>query len=336
MTDFVTRLETELHKAALQRERSGRVRGVAFPRMRVALRDLPGAAVATVVLGLAVAGAALLLAAWPEPPISAGMPAELRGAWQAPPKELRLYPRGAERCANLGLGDSEPCYTLGESSNGVAHEWGRLSVAGEELTLTATQNARQNPTPGVYRWRVERGALRLTKVDDPVAARARALATTPLRPVRPSESRARLPVGWAATPYTSRRFGYSINMPAHWSVDAGGPTDRFAPHPWRGSRPAVSVVARDLPAGTPAARWTVIFDSRLESACAPHDFRRFVVDGTKIRVSVYRDCGDGNRQSASLVHDGRGYGVLWRGTARTPERDYARFDALLKSMSFSP
>ena len=336
MTDFVTRLESELHRAALQREGFGRVRGVAFPRLRVALRDLPGAAVATVVLGLAVAGAGLLLAAWPEPPTGASMPTELRGVWQAPPKELRLYPRGAERCANLGLGDSEPCYTIGDSSNGVAHEWGKLSVAGEELTLRATRSAGQNPTPGVYRWRVERGAVRLTKVDDPLAARARALATTPLRPVRPSESRAGLPVGWASTPYVSRRFGYSINLPAHWSVDNSGPTDRFAPHPWRGSLPAVSVLAHDLPAGTPPARWTVVFDSRLEAGCAPYDFRRFVVDGAKIRVSVYRGCGDANRQSASFVRDGRGYGLLWRGKARSPERDYRLFDALLKSISVSP
>jgi hypothetical protein len=331
MTDFVTRLEAELHRAALQRERSGRARGVALPRLRVALSDVPVAVVATAFLGLAVAGVALMLAAGPERAANLGMPAELRGVWQAPPKELRLYARGSERCANLGLGSSQPCYTLGDLT-GVAYEWGRLSITEDELTLRATQN----PTPGVYRWRVRRGALRLTKLDDPVATRARALATTPLRLVRPSASRAALPVGWASKPYTSRRFGYSIQLPAHWSRDTSGPTDRFALHTWRGTLPEISVVARDLPAGTSSARWTVIFDSRLEAECATHDFRRFVVDGTKIRVSVYRVCGDHVRQSASFIHGGRGYGVLWRGRAGPPERDYRLFDALLKSFSFSP
>jgi hypothetical protein len=332
MTDFVTRLEAELHRAALQRERSGRVRGVALPRLRVALRDVPAAALATVFLGLAVAGVALILSASPERSANLGMPAELRGVWQAPPKELRLYAAGAQRCVNLGLGASQPCYTFGDSSTGVAYEWGRLSITGDELTLHATQNT----TPGVYRWRLRRGALGLTKVDDPHAERARALATTPLRPVRSSESRARLPIGWTSHPITSKRFGYSLQLPANWLIDTSGPTDRFARDPSRDTLPEMSVVAQDLASGTSPARWAVVFDSRIESACALYDTRRFAFAGTTIRVSVYRGCGDPNRQSASFIHGGRGYGVLWRGRAQPSERDYPLFDALLKSISFPP
>ena len=332
MTDFVTRLEAELHDAATRRERSGRVRGVALPRLRVTLRDFPAVALATVVFALAVVGAATLLAPRPERAADGGLPTTLRGVWQAPPQELRLYPRGADRCVNVGVGPSSACYTLGGSATGVAQEWGRLSVDGHQLTLTGVQNS----TPGVYRWRIERGALQLTKLSDPVSSRARALATKPLRPVHPAYARAGLPIGWTSHPFTSRRFGYSVALPSQWLVDTGGRTDRFARNPYRGTLPALYVVARTLPAGTTPARWTVIWDSQFESAgCPPHDFRRFDVAGIRVRVSVYRDCGDPNRQSASFMHDGRGYGVIWRGRGTAPERDYPLFDALLRSFDFS-
>jgi hypothetical protein len=332
MSDFVTRLEAELHSAAVQRERAGRIRGVALPRLRVALQGVPAAALATVLLALAVASAAIILAASPERSTGTDLPSTLRGVWQAPPTELRLYPRGSDRCANLGVGSSAACYTLGDSANGVAHQWGRLSVDGDRLTLTDTRGS----TPGVYRWRIERGALRLTELRDPVSARARALVTTPFRSVHPASARAGLPSGWASHPFFSRRFGYALAIPEQWSGDTSGPTDRFALDPSRGTLPSLSVVAQDLPAGTTPARWTAMFDSRFETAgCAPHDFRRVNVAGTEVKVSVFRACGDPNRQSASFIHDGRGYGVIWRGKSTAPEADYALFDALLRSFDFS-
>jgi hypothetical protein len=335
MTDFVTRLEAELHSAAVQRERSGRMRGVALPRLRMVLRDIPAAALATVLFALAIAGAAIMLSASPERRVDTGVPTTLRGVWQAPPKELRLYPRGSERCVKVGVGSSSACYTLGDSATGVAREWGRLSVAGDELTLTGTQDA----TPGVYRWRIQRGTLRLTKLHDPVSKRARALVTTPLQLVHPARARAKLPSGWASHPFTSRRFGYSLQLPADWLIDTSGPTDRFALDPSRGTLPAVSVVARDLPPGTTPGWWTVTFDSRFgrfESAgCAFHAFHQFFLAGTSVRVSVYADCdGEANRQAASFIHDGRGYGVIWHGASAPPDRDYPLFDALLKSFDF--
>lgn len=332
MTDFVTRLEAELHSAAVQRERSGRMRVVALPRLRVVLRDLPAAALAMVLLALAVASAAIILAASPQRAADAGLPTTLRGVWRAPPTELRLYPRGSDRCVKLGVGSSTACYTLGNSANGVANEWGRLSVDGRRLTLTGMRD----PTTGVYRWRIEGGELRLTKLRDSVSARVRALVTTPLRSVHPARERAGLPIGWASHPFSSRRFGYSLDIPEQWSVDTSGPTDRYALDPSRGTLPSVSVVAQSLPSGTASARWTSMFNSRFESAgCSPHDSRRLIVAGTTLRVSVYRDCVDPNRQSASFIYDGRGYGVIWRGKSIAPERDYPLFDALLKSFDFS-
>lgn len=331
MTDFVTRLEAELHNAAVQRERSGRMRGVALPRLRVALGDIPVAALATALLALAVATAAILLAASPERSVDTGVPATLRGVWQAPPNELRLYPRGSERCMNLGVGSSGPCYTLGDSADGVAREWGTLSVDGHRLTLSATGES----APGVYRWHTDGSTLRLTKLRDAVSARVRALVTTPLRSAHPARAKAILPAGWASHPFASERFGYSLDIPTRWLVDTGGPTDRFALDPSRRTVPSMSVVARDLPAGTTPARWAASVDSRFEAAgCAPYDSRGSTLGGTRIRISVYRDCGAPNRQAASFVHDGRGYGVIWRGKSIQPERDYPLFDALLKSFDF--
>ena len=332
MSDFVTRLEAELHSAAVERERSGRMRVVALPRLRVALRDIPAAALATVLFALAVATAAIILAASPEHPADAGLPTTLRGVWRAPPAELRLYPRGSDRCVKLGAGSSTACYTLGDSANGVAYDWGRLSVNGHRLTLTGMRD----PTPGAYRWRIEGGALRLTKLRDAVSARVRALVSAPLLSVHPARERAGLPIGWASHPFGSRRFGYSLDIPEQWSVDTSGPTDRFALQPSRGTLPSVSVAAEKLPPGTTAVEWTRMFDSRFDSAgCAPYGLRRLIVAGTKSRVSVYRDCGDPNRQSTSFIHDGRGYGVIWRGKSTAPERDYPLFDALLRSFDFS-
>ena len=331
MTDFVTRLETELHRAAVQRERSGRLRGVAVPRLRVTLRDVPAAALATVLIALAVAAAAAFIAASPERSADLGVPTTLSGAWQAPPRELRLYPSGSNRCLNLGVGSSAACFTLGDSASGLAREWGKLEVDGDELTLTGTQHS----SPGVYRWRIVDGELRLTEIRDPVATRVKALVTTPLRPVEPALARVGLPLGWASRAFTSRRFGYSLALPAHWSFDTTGPTDRYALHLWRGTLPSVSVRAREIPAGTSLARWTATFNGRFDSAgCTLHGSRRFVVAGTEFRVAAYRGCGDPNRQSATFVHEERGYGVVWRGKSAPPNRDYRLFDALLKSFDF--
>jgi hypothetical protein len=332
MTDFVTRLEAELHSAAVQRERSGRVRGLALPHLRVALGDFPAAAVATVLFALVVAGAAIILAASPERPAGTSLPSTLHGVWQAPPKELRLYPRGSDRCVRLGVGSSTACYTLGDSASGVAREWGRVSVDGDELTLRSTLDS----SPGVYRWRIERGTLRLTKLRDPVSARVSALVTTPLQPVHPARARASLPIGWASHPFSSQRFGYSIQLPVEWLIDTSGPTDRFAVDPSRGTLPAVSVFARDLPPGTTGGWWAGTVDRRFESAgCEFHENGQSVLAGTTVRVSVYANCGgDPNRQAASFIHDGRGYGVIWRGTGAPPERDYPLFKALLKSIDF--
>jgi hypothetical protein len=330
MTDFVTRLESELHAAALRREQAGAVRRIAVPRIRLALRALPAAAAAAALVAVALTGAAIMLSSSPQRPADLGVPEVLRGIWRAPPTELRLYPIGSERCVNLGLGSANPCYTLGESSTGVAPEWGKLSVSADELTLGGMQGAR----PGVYRWRIQDGALRLTKVRDPISSRVKALVTTPLASEHP-QSRAKLPDRWVSWRFTSRRFGYSIHLPHEWKRNSTANADRFSRDPFGPALPNLSVTVQDVAAGTSGARLGAMVDNRSEAAgCASYDFRRIVVDGVNFWISVHEACGGDNRQTASFVHAGRGYRVTWRGTAWRPEPDYPLFDALLKSIVF--
>jgi len=332
MTDFVTRLESELHAAALRQERRGRVRGTALRRLRIAMGNLPAAAFATVLLGLAVAIAALLLSLSPPQGAAGGLPPTLRGVWRAPPTELRLYDAGATRCANLGLGSSAPCYALGDAGSRVATDWGGVSLAGDKLTLTSRQGA----GTGIYTWRLDRGRLRLTKVMDRNRGRVRALVAMPLAFAPRPEAHPHVPAGWAAQTLTSTRFGYSLRVPHYWSMDTRGSADRFSGDATRQALPEVSVTVQQLPAGTSEARWGAIVDSISESSgCVPFDFRRFFVAGMKIRVSVYPSCGAPHIESASFVHNGRGYRVTWRGKTSRADQDYARFDALLKTLTFS-
>lgn len=333
MTDFVTRLEAELHTAALRHERRGRLGAATMPRLRIALGALPTAALAAVLLALAIAVSALMLSVSPDQRATGTLPPALGGVWRAPPTELRLYEAGSTRCVNLGLGSAAPCYTLGDSGSRVATEWGRVSLAGHTLTLDSRQQAAGT---GTYRWRVETGSLRLSKVSDRNSDRVRALVAMPLTFAERPDRHPGVPIGWAAQTLHSRRFGYSVRVPHNWSIDTGGAVDWLSADGTRRALPEVSVTARDIAPGTSAARWGVIVDAISESSgCAPHDFRRLMVGGMTIRVSVYRSCGAPHIEAASFIHDGRGYRITWRGRATRPEDDYARFDALLKTLTFA-
>jgi hypothetical protein len=192
----------------------------------------------------------------------------------------------------------------------------------------------QGARPGVYRWRIQDGALRLTKVRDPISSRVKALVTTPLASEHP-QSRAKLPDRWVSWRFTSRRFGYSIHLPHEWKRNSTANADRFSRDPFGPALPNLSVTVQDVAAGMSGARLGAMVDNRSEAAgCASYDFRRIVVDGVNFWISVHEACGGDNRQTASFVHAGRGYRVTWRGTAWRPEPDYPLFDALLKSIVF--
>jgi hypothetical protein len=335
MTDFVTRLESGLREAAVRRERVWRIRGAALPRLRVAIGELPTAALASVLLGLAVAGVAILLASSPEQPARPGLPAALRGVWRSAPTELRLYPTGSARCTNLGLGSSNACYTIGDTGTGVAQEWGELSVAGHELTMRSAQGG----PPGLYRWLVEGRVLRLTKLRDAMAARSRALASGRLTQVRKRHAETEIPIDWTARVFKSERFGYSIRYPSDWSAReaaAAGRPDRLGSE--ASALPAVAIAVQNVSAATSPARWAVIVNSRSAVECADYSNRRLSADGETIRITTYRNCGGTSQQQASFVHSGRGYSVLWRGKPGRDQTDLdgPLFDAILNTVVFSP
>jgi hypothetical protein len=320
MTDFVTRLEDELHAAALRQEGRGRVGAATVPRLRIAIGGVPTAVLATALLALAIAVSALLLSLSPRQDTAAGeLPAALPGVWRAAPTELRLYEAGSTRCVNLGLGSSDPCYTLGDSGSHVATEWGSVSLGGDTLILKSRQHSAGT---GIYHWRIDTGELRLTKVTDRNRARVTALTAMPLTFAQRANRHPGVPAGWATQAVTSKRFGYSLRVPHFWSIDTRGPADLLSGDSSRQALPEVSVTIRHQSISEP-------------SGCTPYSSRRLLVGGTKIGISVYRSCGAPNLESATFTHDGRAYRITWRGKSKRPETDYARFDALLKTLSFS-
>jgi hypothetical protein len=332
MTDFVTRLESELRDAALRRERVGTLRGGALPRLRVAIRELPAAVAASTLLALALAIAAVVLSAPPQGPAHTNLPAALRGLWRAGAVELQLYRGGSERCGNLGLSTSAPCYTLGRAGNGVADEWGEVSVARDVLTFTSPQTG----APGRYVWTVDGSTLRLIKVRDPSAARSRAL-DAPLTHVQTRHVKAQLPIGWTARSFTSERLGYSVRYPQDWSAgsSANGQGDTLSPTD--SELPIVSVVSTKLHPGTSAGHWSVLVNSRPEAGgCTPAWYRRLKVDGEAAMVTRYPNCHGTDQQWASFVHHGTGYRVLWRGKLGRDKPDGPLFDALLRTVAFLP
>jgi len=336
MTDFVTRLEEELRQAAVRRENAGWTRA-AFPRVRVALRDLPAVAVATLAVAVSISGAAIFLGSEPQRPADQHVPKDLRGAWQGRATGMHLYARGSQRCANLGLG-SNACYTLDSAETGVAIEWGTLSITGSRITFRGEV---PRAVSGVYRWRLEGGSLRLTKLRDLLTGRATALGAGPLREVRKPHAINRPPAGWTSKAFTSTRYGYSIRFPRDWTTDTSGHADRFSRDPTRGALPAVMIEAEDVPPDMIPGRWQVIVNSRVESGVGCINTasagRRLTVDGVDIPpISVYRACNRRNEQWASFMHAGRGYRAAWWGRPEHQDADAPLFDALLKTLRFVP
>jgi hypothetical protein len=335
MTDFVTRLEDELRDAALRRERAGRVRGAVLPRVRLALGDVPAAAVATVLVGLALAGTALIISSSPDRVVEPGIPAQLRGEWRAGPTELRLYPAGARRCANLGLDASQPCYTIGSAATRVAEEWGEVSTSGNRLTLSAVAGG----PPGVYRWKAGDGKLRLSTIRDPNATRSAPLTSEPFSPAQVSRAETLVPPGWTAKTFSSTQYGVSIRFPAEWSARAAhvdGAPDRLSRDPGGSSLPSLAIAAQPLADGATAADWNRIVDSRSEAAgCARYDAHVVETEVGTVNVTSFANCGGISVQRASFTHGREGWSIVWRGRPgrATVDADAPRFDALLRTLA---
>jgi hypothetical protein len=204
VNDFVSRLELELHAAAVRQERAGVLRGRVVPRARLALPRFAAVAAAAAVVAVAIVVAGSMTGP-PAVERSTVLPAELEGSWRLvrgpgeawaahDPGEkayLRMLQPGSRRCLKLGIVGSA-CYVIDDSIQG-AQEWGTVSVSGDRLMLryetqayhwshrsdpTRTSSAQPYP-PGIYRWRVQNGTLDLTKIRDRLPMRPQTLASGP-------------------------------------------------------------------------------------------------------------------------------------------------------------
>jgi hypothetical protein len=363
MSDFVTRLESELHRAALRQERAGWPRRVALPR----LRALGGpAATAVAILSavlVAAAVATVFLRSEPEHPAGGDVPAELPGTWRLPagvkagvepaPAELRLYPQGAGRCTGLGAG-SKPCYEIDNASGG-ALEWGTVSVSGDQIIFRATVRTHCRPdlcgAPGVYSWRVNTGtgSLYLTLLGDELRARAATLSSDPL--TRASDPpKTKIPDGWTANRFTSKRYDYSIGYPSEWTAlaaaspmpqdglasDTGDTTDKLSPDAPSDAGPMVLLAASEIPEGTTFGHWSAQVRSRVEQSgtCSEGGVSSPSVAGEPAIVTIYPDCNGTHQQWAAFVHGGKGYQVSWWGEPRRQDADEPLFHKILKTLQF--
>jgi hypothetical protein len=366
MSDFVTRLEAELRRAAIRQERAGGLLGQALPGLRVALPSVATAAIVAAGLAIALITVAVFVVSEPERAAKGDVPAELRGAWQLPPIEwnaepvaakLRLYPQGSTRCSRLGA-DSKPCYAIENVQFG-ALEWGTFSIAGDRITFRAELHV-CNPCdspgpelrkPGVYRWRVVDGSLHLTPQRDELTARSDALASGPLTQATEPAPTGRIPDGWTKNRFESKQYGYSIRYPGAWSampaanplatdgltLDASDTADRFSRDPRGVGVPLLLIAEHEVPPGTTGARWTERVNRHIEESgrCTSSGARSASVDGEAARITIYPECNRRHHQWATFVHAGHGYQVSWWGRPGRQQADAPLFHELLNSFEFT-
>jgi hypothetical protein len=371
MSDFVTRLEQELHRAAVRQEGAGAL-GVALPRVRSALPGVVGGALAGAAVAIAVvAVVAAFLASSPERRVEGGVPAELRHTWRLPTElvlkytpmaaQLRFYPSDSKRCADLGLG-SKPCYAI-EGVDARPLEWGTVSISEGLITFRAAETHWCLPagcnesgssstidTPGVYGWELRDGSLRLTPESDLAADRPEVLASGPLTRVgREAPARTAVPEGWTRKRFVSERYGYSIRYPRRWSAlpaatylpEGGLPlntsrmVDKLSRNPRTVALPLLMIGAYDLPKGTTLEKFTAMITDSAGSTCPTSGRRRESIGGEPATITVYPSCPtDLHHQWATLVHAGRGYQITWSGAPGDAAHDRPLFDALLETFAF--
>jgi hypothetical protein len=369
MTDFVARLEEELHRAAVRQEQSGRLWRRDLPRVRLALPSFAVAAMALAGLALAIAAIAVFVGSDSTRISRGGVPAELRGTWRlAAPVEfhvepltvdLQLHAAGSARCTALGV-ETEPCYEIENAEFG-ALEWGALSIAGDQITFRAKLltycQALPCPAlgpeagrPGVYRWRVAEGSLRLTMRSDELTARATALGAGPLTRPAGEAHRAKIPEGWTARRFASHRYGYSIGYPRQWRAlpaalpmpsealitEVSDTVDRFSQDPRGIGLPLLAIGATEVSRQTRTDLWTAQVAAHIERSqgCFPSDRRSATVGGAPATITVYTACHRRHTILATFVHDRRAYQATWFGKPGRAKADAPLFHGLLQSFEF--
>jgi hypothetical protein len=371
MSDFVTRLEAELHRAAVRQDGTGTLRGVPLPRVRFALPGLVGAALATAAVLVALLSVVVaFIASSPERRFEGGVPAELRHAWRLPSRlvreyapmtaELRFYPRDSKRCMVLGLG-SKPCYAI-DGKNDEALEWGTVAISEDLVTFRADQTHWCLPTgcntnganstidtPGVYRWRLLNGSLRLTPKRDGAADRPEALASGPLVEVGlEPPPRTRIPEGWTRRRFVSRRYGYALRYPRGWSarpatlslpegglvLDTSRTVDKLSPNPRGPELPLLMVGAYAVARGTSLGEFTARIRDTIGNACPSSGRRSETIGSEPATITIYPSCDDKHHQWATFLHGGRGYQITWSGAPGDAAHDRPLFERLLATFAF--
>jgi hypothetical protein len=158
--------------------------------------------------------------------------------------------------------------------------------------------------------------------------------------------------------YHSPVYGYSISHPRGWSVlpagralaegeppaTSSGATDILG----RGASvrvstmemPGVIIAAQPVSDDVLVAEWTATMQDTVETMkdCNPPDRReRLEISGAPATLLTYRDCPPDLgllHLWAGVVHEGRGYHIVWFNAPGTDGADRRTFRKMLASMSF--
>jgi hypothetical protein len=152
-----------------------------------------------------------------------------------------------------------------------------------------------------------------------------------------------LAVTW--TPFTSKRFAYSIEYPEDWLVTEaaadwpevgwpapdGNAVDRFA----RSSDAAQVTISSDtLAAGEVAAGRRAEIDQETALACKISGRATVAIDGADAKREDELCFGKDHIIDVFVEHGGRIYLIDWLAKAETTEGDRALFDAMLARFRF--
>jgi hypothetical protein len=370
MSDFVTRLEHELHRAAVRQEGVGALRGAALPRVRLAVPGVVAGTLAAAAVVIAVLSTVVFITSSPDRAVQGGVPAELRHAWRLPTKlvlrsapmtaELRFYAGDSKRCADLGLGSSS-CYVISGADTRLL-ERGTVSISEDRITFRAQQTHWCLPagcnksgsssaldTPGVYGWELRDGSLRLTLESDAAADRPEVLASGPLTRVgAEAPQKTTIPEGWTKERFGSERYRYSIRYPSEWTalpaatalpenglpLNTSRAVDKLSRNPRESSIPLLMIGAYDVPKRTTLGEFTATVNDSVGSTCSTSGQRGETIGGEPATITVYPSCNDRHHQWVTIVHGGRGFQITWSGEPANAAHDRPLFERLLETFAF--
>jgi hypothetical protein len=149
--------------------------------------------------------------------------------------------------------------------------------------------------------------------------------------------------------FTSRRYGYSVEVPADWLTP-----DRFAEETegeWSGDlvpldrgvdtfsdaqvQTRVFAAARPVERGTTVRMWAATVDEGIPSPCGEPETRDGRELGGARALALSYHCSDGYYVLiAAALDEGRGFAIGWASPEGFERRDRARFKQILDSLAF--